>query len=233
MSTEPTQDSGAPEGVGFEQFETANDRFKQSFGSWFWGSMLAAVVVHFAVMAFWPNLQASDMDYTMEDFEAVDLPPEIEIPPPPEQIQRPANPVVSEAVIDDDITIAPTSFEENQPDDLPPPPTGSEQGIGDQPVFTPREVEPEMINRDEVSEVLQREYPTTLQDAGIGGVVELYLFIDENGRVQNREVSQSSGREALDAAAIRVTEAMRFSPAINQDQPVPVWIVMPINFTAR
>lgn len=232
MSNQPSQ-PGQSERTDMSLFETANDRFKRSFGSWFWGSMLTAVVVHFAVMAFWPNLQASDVSFTMEDMEAVDLPPEIEIPPPPEQIQRPANPVVSEAQIDDDITISPTTFEDNQPDDLPPPPAQAEGGIGDEPTFTPYTVEPEVRNRAEVQRALEREYPSTLRDAGIGGTVIMYFFIDENGNVQNTEVAQSSGHTALDEAAHRVAMTFEFTPALNRDQRVPVWIQIPIIFESR
>ena len=116
MSTEHE----TPEETG-DVFETANDRFKRSFGSWFWGSMVAATLVHFMVLAFWLTLTASDFAFVMDEIAAIDLLPEIEIPPPPEQIQRPANPVVTDAQIDEDITIAPTTFEDNLPDDLPPP----------------------------------------------------------------------------------------------------------------
>jgi hypothetical protein len=31
---------------------TENDRFKRSFGSWFWGSMIAATVLHFMLFQF-------------------------------------------------------------------------------------------------------------------------------------------------------------------------------------
>ncbi len=34
--------------------ETANDRFKRSFGSWLWGSMITATVFHFMLFQFWP-----------------------------------------------------------------------------------------------------------------------------------------------------------------------------------
>lgn len=230
MSTEPTT---PPSKSGFDTFDTANDRLKRSFGSWFWGSMMAAVLVHFVLMAFWPSLRAADVSFTMEDMEAVDLPPEIEIPPPPEQIQRPANPVVSEATIDDDITISPTTFEDNMPDDLPPPPTESSAGIGEEPTFTPFTVAPEVRNRDEIGRVLQREYPSTLRDAGIGGTVVMHFFINEQGDVENTLVAESSGHTALDQAAERVAMAFEFSPALNRDQRVPVWIQIPITFQTR
>lgn len=38
-------------GVGWTQ-ETENDRFKKSFGSWFWGSMIAGTVLHFMLFQF-------------------------------------------------------------------------------------------------------------------------------------------------------------------------------------
>jgi TonB family protein len=229
MSTESTEPRTPPEGV--DPFETANDRFKKSFGSWFWGSMVAATIVHFAVMAFWPNLTASDMSFTMDDIEAIDLPPEIEIPPPPEQIQRPASPVVTDAQIDEDITIAPTTFEDNLPDDLPPPRADTGGDISAAPTFTPYEVAPEVRNRNEVGAALRREYPSLLRDAGIGGTVVMHFFIDERGAVQNVLVAESSGHSSLDDAAFRVADVFQFTPALNRDQPVPVWIQIPITFT--
>ena len=101
--------------------ETANDRLKRSFSSWFWGSMIAATVVHFSAFAFWPELTAADFSFESDELEAIELPPEIEIPPPPQQIARPATPVMASADIDEDITIAPTTFEDNPVEELPPP----------------------------------------------------------------------------------------------------------------
>ena len=63
---------------------TANERFKSGFGNWFWGSMIAATVLHFAFFQFFPDLTAEDVSYSADELEAIELPPEIEIPPPPE-----------------------------------------------------------------------------------------------------------------------------------------------------
>ncbi|MYC66692.1 MAG: hypothetical protein F4X12_10210, partial [Acidobacteriia bacterium] len=73
--------------------ETANDRFKKSFDTWFWGSVLVATVVHFAMFMFWPSMTAEDVSFDSEELVAIELPPEIEIPPPPQAISRPATPV--------------------------------------------------------------------------------------------------------------------------------------------
>jgi periplasmic protein TonB len=219
--------------AAFDVFDTANDRFKRSFGAWFWGSMVAATVMHMAIMAFFPNLSSSDVSFAMDNIEAIELPPEIEVPPPPEQIQRPANPVISDAVIDEDITISPTTFDDNRPEDLPPPRADAGTDLSAGPTFTPYTVAPEVRNRPAVARALTQEYPPLLRDAGVGGTVLMYFFIDENGVVQDFRVQESSGHNALDQAAMRVADVFEFSAALNQDQRVPVWIQIPITFQTR
>lgn len=222
---------GATATAGIEL--TANEKFKRSFGNWFWGSMIAATLLHFAFFQFFPDLTAEDVSFTADELEAIELPPEIEIPPPPEQIARPATPVVAEANIDEDITIAPTTFEDNPVENLPPPPEDSGSDISAAPTFTPFTVAPDIRNRSEVQRALQREYPPLLRDAGIGGTVQVWFFIDEDGRVQDTRVNQSSGHTALDEAAIKVANVFQFSPALNRDKKVPVWVSLPITFTTR
>jgi protein TonB len=224
----------APAGAGSGITPTANERFKRSFGTWFWGSMIVATVAHFALFFFFPQLTAEDVSIVSDQLEAIELPPEIEIPPPPEQIRRPATPVIATADIDEDITIAPTTFEDNPVEDLPPPPEEvTTTDISAAPTFTPYTVRPDIKNRDEVARALEREYPPLLRDAGIGGTVQVWFFIDEEGRVQRTQVNESSGHKALDDAAIQVANIIEFTPALNRDKRVPVWISLPVTFTTR
>ena len=213
--------------------DTANDQFKRSFSSWFWGSMSAATVLHFAVFAFWPEMTPEDVSMEMDEFEVLDLPPEVEIPPPPEAISRPATPVIATAEIETDITIAPTTFESVSVEDLPPPPDQVETDISAAPVFTPYTVKPDYTNGAEVMRALEREYPPLLRDAGIGGTTLVWFFIDEQGIVRNQQVQESSGHTALDDAALRVAPVFKFTPALNRDKAVPVWVQLPITFTTR
>ena len=213
--------------------ETANERLKRTFSSWFWGSMIAATVVHFGTFAFWPELTAEDFSFTSEELEAIELPPEIEIPPPPQQISRPATPIMATADIDEDITIAPTTFEENPVDELPPPPEEQATDLSAQPTFTPFTVAPSILNRQEVVRAMEREYPPLLRDAGIGGQVVVYFFIDEDGIVRDYRIEETSGHQALDDAALAVAEIYRFSAAWNRDKKVPVWVQFPITFQVR
>ena len=221
------------EAVPAEVRETANERLKRNFNSRFWGSMIAATVIHFMTFAFWPELTAEDFSFEDIELEAIELPPEIEIPPPPQQIARPATPIIATADIDEDITIAPTTFEDNPVEDLPPPPEEAAVDLSAAPTFTPFTVAPSIMNRDAVVRAMEREYPPLLRDAGIGGTVLIYFFIDEEGRVQDRRVNESSGHQSLDDAALAVSEIYRFTPAMNRDKKVPVWVSFPITFQVR
>jgi protein TonB len=101
------------------------------------------------------------------------------------------------------------------------------------PHFTPMTVAPRILNTTAVVQALERTYPPLLRDAGIGGDVNVWFFIDENGRVLKTQLDKSSGYEALDQAAMKVADVMRFSPAQNRDKKVPVWVSVPIHFSTR
>jgi periplasmic protein TonB len=212
--------------------ETANDRFKRGFADWFWVSLILATLLHAALFFVLPRFGVDEWAFAATELETIDLPDQIEIPPPPEAIQRPATPVIAEATIDEDITIAPTTFDDNPIENLPPPPTG-DADLSAAPVFTPMTVRPQLRNDRAVQQALMRHYPPLLRDAGIGGTVLMWFFIDENGRVQNTRINQSSGYDAFDQAAQNVASIMEFSPAYNRDQRVPVWVALPITFAIQ
>ncbi len=212
--------------------ETANDRFKKTFNSWFWGGVSVATVIHFMLFALFPELTAADVSFGVNEMESIELPPEVEIPPPPEQIQRPAVPVVATQELEEDITIAPTTFEENPIDKLPPPPSDASR-LGDRPVFTPFTVRPEIKDRRKALRIVERAYPRLLRDAGIGGTVNVWVFIDTRGIVKNAQVQKSSGNRALDDAALAAAKKFEFTPALNRDKRVAVWVAIPITFAVR
>jgi protein TonB len=187
------------------------------------------------LFALFPDLSAADVSITTNTLTTIEIPDDLEIPPPPVEIARPATPVVGAADISDDITIPPTTFDAHPLDKLPLPPSASsgDVDLSRTPVFTPMTVAPDLLNRPEVERALVRNYPPLLRDAGIGGSSTVHFFIDENGRVLKRQMSTSSGYQALDEAAMAVAEVMRFSPALNRDRRVQVWVAIPIVFTAK
>jgi TonB family protein len=106
-------------------------------------------------------------------------------------------------------------------------------GLGDLldgPAYTPYTERPDITNRSEVFRALEREYPPLLRDAGIGGSARVWFLVDARGVVRKIQIDESSGHEALDDAAIRVAEVIRFTPARNREKLVPVWISLPITF---
>ena len=178
---------------------------------------------------FFPQLEAADLGSVSEELTAIELPPEVKIPPPPEQIARPATPRVAAATVDEDVTIAPTTFEENPVENLPPPPAGADPSAT--PSYIARDVEPRLRNGRDIQQLLERLYPPMLKEAGIGGRVLLWVFVDEGGSAARSQVHTSSGYPALDNAAAQIVEQMEFSPAMNRDKPVGVWIAQPIDFS--
>ncbi|MGD2153868.1 MAG: TonB family protein [Gemmatimonadales bacterium] len=210
--------------------ETANERFKASFGAWLWGGVIVATVLHFALIEFFPPLTAADLSFGVTEFEAVSLPPEIEVPPAPEAIARPAVPVVARTVLEEDITIAPTTFEQNPVEALPAPPSSAARRLEEQPVFTPYTVAPSLRDPQRAVRIVQEKYPRILQDAGIGGTVVVWALIDERGVVKKCQVHTTCGEPMLDEAAQAAVLEFDFHPAYNYDKKVPVWISMPITF---
>ncbi len=115
--------------------------------------------------------------------------------------------------------------------EAPPDAKVTTEDISAAPAFTPYTVAPTLRNRAEVARLLERLYPPLMRDAGVGGVVMMWVFIDQNGGVKKVLVKESSGMMPLDSAAVKVSSAMRFSPAQNRDIKVPVWVALPIQFT--
>jgi TonB family protein len=101
------------------------------------------------------------------------------------------------------------------------------------PCFTPYTVKPELRNRDEVARALVRNYPPELRDRGVSGTTQVWIYLNEEGRVVDARVRQTSGEPKLDEAALRVARIFQFTPARNRDLPVAVWIALPIVFKAR
>jgi TonB family protein len=118
-------------------------------------------------------------------------------------------------------------------DALPPPPDQLTTEVPPERPFFPYDVAPRVQNVEDVLRSLKREYPNTLRQAGIGGTVSVLFYIDGEGRVQDTRIAHSSGHAALDEAALAVSAIYRFSPALNRDRAVPVWVSIPIIFEVR
>jgi protein TonB len=105
------------------------------------------------------------------------------------------------------------------------------QDLSARPQPTPFTTAPRILNLEDVQRAHAAAYPPLLRDAGIGGTVRVWFFVDATGSVGNTLVAESSGHEAFDQAALEVAEVFRFAAAQNRGTVVPVWISLPITFT--
>ncbi|UCG75658.1 MAG: energy transducer TonB [Gemmatimonadota bacterium] len=219
---QPAAEGGVP--------ASANESFKSHYKDWVGFGVIVAVGLHFAFFTLFPNLQAADLSGEMEEIEAIELPPEVHVPPPPEMIARPATPKVAATTVDEDVTIAPTTFESNPVENLAPPPAATGANPEDRPTFIPYDVPPKLLNGGEIQKMLKRDYPPALREARIEGKVVLWIYIDRDGNVLKAQVQQSSGFQAMDKVALHCADAMEFKPAQNRDKKTPVWVQQAITF---
>ncbi len=93
---------------------------------------------------------------------------------------------------------------------------------------------PAVADRNEMDAAIEREYPPTLRNAGIGGGTFLGIFIDDVGAPRAARVIESSGFPELDEAARRVGCSTRFTPRTHaNDMPFSAWYGLPIRFQTR
>jgi protein TonB len=216
----------------------AQVRFKASFWPYVSAATIFSALAHYLVLS---TTSITIIDgYGIEratELEQVILNEqrEFEIPPPPARMSRPAVPVISTNLdISDQITIDVVFFSDTPINAPPPPPTARPFDVAEQPAFTPFEVRPRLSNVTDLEKALLVHYPPMLKRAGIGGVTVLWIFIDETGEVRNTRVVETSGFDELDEAAqLAVRESARFTPAMNRDVRVPVWIQMPVTFAVQ
>ena len=130
-----------------------------------------------------------------------------------------AEPVLEATGVTPDVTAEPTEAVE----------AAAQEG----PTFTPFTAAPSITNGEEVVGAMQEAYPPLLREAGIGGRVLVYFFIEADGEVTEVRINESSGHPALDDAALRVADVYHFTPALNHEERVPVWVTFPITFQVR
>jgi TonB family protein len=212
--------------------ETANETMKRRSAVWLPRSIVLAVLLHAALFVFAPDMTTANV-HDAKNGDMYVIPPEVELPDPPEEIITPAMPVAGSIDISTDVTITSTSFEAWTPEMLAPPPATGGGDVEGFRAFVPSMVAPRLLNPEEVERVLRRTYPAMLRDAGVGGEVDVNLWLDENGTIVKAEVGGSSGYASLDDAALKVVGVMKLTPAQNRGMPVRVIVTLPVLYRVR
>jgi protein TonB len=199
---------------------TINTLFKKKYSKYLEVALAGAVVIHVAIFVFAPPYVPQPYKLREKKLSLVELPQNIEIPPPPEEIERPQLP--QEAEISDDVseeeTIAPTEFNPFEPPVIPSQPDMPE-------VFFAYDSPPQVIR------TVNPEYPELASEAEAEGVVQVEVTIDETGRVTYARVVASDTIESLNLAALEAAKKFLFKPAKQRDMAVKCRIVIPFRFT--
>lgn len=77
------------------------------------------------------------------------------------------------------------------------------------------------------------EYPETARRAGIEGQVIVQAYIGKDGKVKKTQIKHSDNKYLNEAAEGAVKRFDAFTPAIQNKQPVAVWISIPIKFKIK
>jgi protein TonB len=109
-----------------------------------------------------------------------------------------------------------------------------DEGEGSQPEpgFLP-DVEyslPELLHRQEAEAIIASFYPAALQRAGVGGTIDLLIWVDSLGAPDLVQFRNSSGSSSLDRAAMRAAYQLRFLPAKRAGTPVGTWVEFEVHF---
>ncbi len=76
------------------------------------------------------------------------------------------------------------------------------------------------------------EYPVELFERQVEGVALLRLFVTEAGTIvpESTRIEESSGYPALDSAALRSVDLLRFAPARHDGSPIATAFIQPVHF---
>ena len=167
--------------------------------------------------------RVDQMIITMEDIPETR---QLERPPPP---PRPAVPIETESDdVPDDVTIETTDLDvEEFSMDVPPPPPPADLAV----VAEDEEEILEVWMVEEKPRLLEQvspEYPLEAREAGVQGAVFVKLLVGPDGKVRDAVVIK--GEKVFWDAAVRAASQFVFRPAVQNDKPVAVWVMIPMQF---
>ncbi|MBW1722340.1 MAG: energy transducer TonB [Deltaproteobacteria bacterium] len=76
-------------------------------------------------------------------------------------------------------------------------------------------------------------YPRIARRRGYQGVVQMEVLVDREGKAKEVRLLHSSGYPVLDKAALNAVRKWRFEPGKRGDEPVEMWVVVPVRFRLK
>lgn len=207
--------------------ETANFKFKQRYGKFFMMSAIISLVGHILFIIATPSFSGEVSVREEAAMEALELPPEVVIPPPPKALAKPSVPIAAQEEVNEDITIDETT---PPPPDLIPEVPAQEEKVEAEEFLMVAEVMPKMKSMPP-----RPEMPSYIARARVNVTTKIEFFVTKTGDVdpQRTKIAVSSGYPDLDQIAVEWAKQMKFHPALNRGEPVAVRMAMPIQWKSK
>ena len=183
-----------------------------------------STAIHILYILFGLGPPSRPYRYDEEAIQLVEIPDEIDIPPPPPEVERPELPAIPvEPEVRSDVEtprepLPPTTLDPFVPPAAVPPPVES---------FVAFDTPPQRV------EVVEPVYPEIARELHAQGTVLVQVTVDETGQVIDAVVVESTTIEALEQAALKAARASQFKPAKQRDVPVKARIVIPFRFVLK
>ncbi len=198
----------------------------------FWTAVGISALLHLVIFALFPAIDFSAYSKTQEQIiiqlEEIPETKQARRPPPP---PRPVVPIATENPnVPDDATIETTDLDLDLDDLLPPPPLEELQEVE-------LEEEEEVVElwkvekQPEVVESVKPDYPEIALKANIEGRVFVLALVGKDGMVE--QVGRVTGPEVFHEAAKAAARKWVFTPAMQNDKPVRVWVSLPFTFQLK
>jgi len=103
-----------------------------------------------------------------------------------------------------------------------------DDAIPDAGVFIPFEQPPQLVKR------VQPIYPEMARQAAVGGKIVVQFFVDKKGDVKRAKVIKADPKGlGFEDAAVEAVMQWKFTPALQREYPVGVWVAQTISFTVE
>ena len=209
---------------------------RRTYRKVFWISVGISSLLHLVLFALFPRFEfrayaRSEEPIIIQLEEIPETRQERRPPPPP----RPVVPIATESPdVSDDVTIETTELDFDL-DDLPPPPPLEEKVFEEEIELEEEEEEVVELWKVEKQPVPTKkvtpDYPEIARKAGIQGRVFVYVLVSKDGKVE--QIGKIQGPEVFHEVAQKAALKWEFSPAIQNNKPVRVWVSVPFNFQLK
>lgn len=197
-----------------------------------WACTGLSTLVHAALFGLFPNFEpeayAKPEQPIIIQLEEIPETKQERRPPPP---ARPVVPVPTDNPdVPDDVTIEDTELDLDLDDLAPPPPLEEEVVVAEVELEEEEEIVElwRVEKKPKFTKRVEPEYPPTAQKANITGKVFVEALVGKDGKVE--QIRNITGPKVFHEVAKAAALQSEFTPAMQNDRPVKVWVSVPFVF---